>query len=72
MKIPLKLAKFIYKRELKIMIVECEKRGTTCRLTANLSNSADDGNYLRGKATAYDEMIRYLENEIMKINEVIK
>ena len=72
MKIPLKLAKFIYKRELKIIIMECEKRENTCRFTANLSNSVDNSNYLRGKATAYDEMIRYLENEIMKVNEVIK
>lgn len=72
MKIPLRLAKFIYKRELKIIMLECEKRSNTCRFTANISTTADDGNYLRGKATAYDEITDYLEKEILKINELIK
>lgn len=71
-KIPLKLAKFIYKRELKIIMLECEKRSNTCHFTANMSSTADDGNYLRGKATAYNEMKNFLEKEILKINEVIK
>lgn len=71
MRIPLKLAKFIYKRELKIIILECEKRADTCRFTANMSSSAD-GNYLRGKATAYNEITQYLEKEILKVNEVLK
>ena len=67
MKIPIKLAKFIFKRELKIIIIECQRRSTTCSLTANLSNSVDT-DYLRGKASAYNELIRYLENEITKLN----
>ena len=72
MKIPLRLAKFIYKRELKIIMLECEKRANTCHFTANMSSTADDGNYLRGKAIAYNEITNFLEKEIMKINEVIK
>ena len=72
MRIPLRLAKFIYTRELKIIMMECEKRENTCYLTANMSSTADDSNYLRGKATAYSEMTHYLEKEIMKVNEVLK
>ena len=72
MKIPLKLAKFIFKRELKIIIMECQKRCTTCGLRADLTNSTAEANYLRGKSSAYDEMGDYLENKIIKINELIK
>lgn len=63
MRIPLRLAKFIYKRELKIIILECEKRANTCRFTANMPSSANDVNYLRGKATAYNEITQYLEKK---------
>ena len=65
--LPLKVIKFIFKRELKIIILKCEKQSVTCRLTAELSNSRDDSIYLRGKASAYDEIVHYLEKEIIKL-----
>lgn len=68
MRLPLKVIKFIYKRELKIIILECEKRSNTCNFTAIMSKTEDDRNYLKGKATAYNEIVSYLEKEIIKIN----
>ena len=67
MKLPLKVIKFIFKRELKIIILECERRSNTCNFTAMMSKTDNDIHYLKGKVSAYNEIVNYLENEIIKI-----
>ena len=65
--LPLKVIKFIFKRELKIIILECEKSRNACNFKFMMSEKDDEKYYLSGKSSAYNEIVSYLEKEIIKI-----